>query len=541
MDDRLRALLLARRARRKASAALDITGEWFPEQRAFYDDAAQLVAAKCSRRAGKTRGGCAHFVREARRTQGGRFLYVNATRGEAERLAWYGNRNDGMAALVDRFGIRARPNLAKLEIHFPDTDAWIYLRGADDEPELRKALGGAYHEVWWDEAQKIPPKLATPIREVLLPALLDFGGRMRITGTCSRQMSGLFFDVTRPEVDRRQPGWSVHEWTLLDNPFFGYVTKAESGSYAVKWGVKSKAIKTFLDESEAAAFAREERWKHGVLGLQKLLGGPDVAPLDSPIMQREAFARWVREDAAYVYAVHRVPRAQLVWDAPILRSDGFPDVAKQLERLPWSWRDGFYALGVDIGYFPDPFAMVLWGWHPKDPALYEVASWKRTNLDSDAQVEAMRAIREQIAISVTVADAGGPVKGTVVGWSKSWANRYGLPIIEAEKSHKETAVDLLNTDILRGRVKLLDGGPLDQEMAELQWSQLVSGTGRRVEDPTLANHCCDGALYAHRHSYHHRFRPEEPRPEPGSEAWHLREEREMEQDALDGEGEGFLH
>jgi hypothetical protein len=58
----------------------------------------------------------------------------------------------------------------------------MYLRGADDEAELRKALGGAFHRVTWDEAQKIPPKLGLAIREVFMPTLLDFGGRFRLTG-----------------------------------------------------------------------------------------------------------------------------------------------------------------------------------------------------------------------------------------------------------------------------------------------------------------------------------------------------------------------
>jgi MFS family permease len=43
--------------------------------------------------------------------------------------------------------------------------------------------------------------------------------------------SGIAWDVTRPEKDKRTPGWSVHHWTLLENPFFGRA-KLRSGRRA---------------------------------------------------------------------------------------------------------------------------------------------------------------------------------------------------------------------------------------------------------------------------------------------------------------------
>src|SRR5262249_53198603 len=152
---------------------------------------------------------------------GAQLLYLNTTRGEAEQLAWWGNRGDGIASLDHSLGLGLKLDNSKLTAYCEATDGWLYLRGADDEAELRKRLGGAYHKVVWDEAQKIPPKLTTPIREVFMPAMLDFGGRFRLTGSPSRQMSGLFYEVTRPDVARRLPGWNVHHWNLLSNVYFG--------------------------------------------------------------------------------------------------------------------------------------------------------------------------------------------------------------------------------------------------------------------------------------------------------------------------------
>lgn len=498
------------------AVADDFTAEWFPEQRAFYEDTKQLVATIKGRRSGATRGGCRHFIRLAQSIPGARLLYLNETRGEAERLAWYGGQNDGMASLCERYKLNVKQDQTDLSLHFTDNDSWIWLRGAKDEKEVRKALGGAYHEVWWDEAQKIPAKLGPTIREVFMPALLDFGGRFRLSGTPVRNMSGLFWDATRPDA-KRDTAWSLHGWTLLDNPFFG-------ASY-------------------------EERWQRGIVGLQNLYGGPDVAPIDSPIMQREAFGRWVREDAAYVYAVHKVPTAQLFYAPARQRADGFPDITAALKDLPGDWREYMFAMGVDIGWYPDPFAFVLWAWNGQDPRLYEVAGFKRNHLTSDEQVDCIRAVREHVNIGLIVADASGPAKPTVKGWSKEMVARYNLPIIEAEKQHKYPSIDTMNTDILsrdsvgNSRLALRDGGLLYDEMSQLQYSSVVSATGKLVEDPTLANDVCDAGLYAHRHSYQYRWRPDVVPPKPGSVEALAKEETELEDERLEemDDGSTYFH
>lgn len=530
-SDANRALVAAWRQRQGSPDVIRaLTDEWFPEERAFFDDNAQLTAAICGRRAGKTRGVVRDHLRELLTIPGYRGLYLNSTRGEAERLAWIGNRSDGFKPLCEALGLvdRAivRLDNSDLTVHVPSTDAWMYLRGADDEAELRKALGGAYHSVTFDESQKIPPKLGQSIREVFFPALLDFGGRFRMTGTPVRNMSGLFWDVTRPDKERRTPGWNVHHWNLLNNTFFGRA-KLIAGRWFVVWGARDEVVSGPHAQGELEAAIAGARWTKGMLELQKLYGGPEVAPIDSPIMQREGFGLWVREDAAFVYHVHKIPKEKLLYAPARMRPDGFPDVPKALADLPWDWRDGVFSLGADIGYHPDPFALVLWAWHPHDPALYEVCSWKKTHLTSQKQSDAIKAIREHVAIGILVADAGGPARPAVAGWSEEFVERFGVPILEADKHQKHMAIDMWNGDIVTGRIKLRDGGELYEEMSQLQWATIVSATGRMIEDPTQDNHCCDGGLYAHRHSYQYRWRPEEKKLEPGTPAHTLREEQLM--------------
>jgi len=546
------ALLATRRARRADERAVRaLTDEWYATQRAVWTDRAQLVAWHGGRRMGKTRAGVRSFLDELLSVPGSRQLYINETAGEAERLAWVGNRGDGFEPLLSELGMlesgrglsrkpgRVKLDRSTLSIHCPDMDSWIYLRGADDEAGIRRALGGAYNRVWWDEAQKIPSKLATTIREVFMPALLDFRGRFVVTGTAVRQMLGLFYEITRPELDKRMPGWSVHFSNLLENPYWGHA----KGRYVV-WGARDEVVSGPHMPGEMPAAISGARWEMGMVALQRLLGGPEVAPFDGPTMQREGFGRWVREDASYVYHVHQVPREKLVYAPHRTRADGFPDIRAALQDLPWgkgeAWREGLFALGGDLGYHPDPFAFVLWGWHMHDRRLYEVASWKRTMLDSDEQARVLHSIRAELALAITVVDAGGPAKPTVVGWSKEWVERYSLPIEEAQKAHKHTAIEVLNGDIRTGGVALRDGSPLMAEMEELQWlTRLVDARGRMIEDPTQHNHCCDAALYAHRHSYQYRWRPEEVRPAPGTPEHAVREEAALEDEAFSELDEGF--
>jgi hypothetical protein len=536
--DSNRRWLAARRSRNGAPDVVhQLTGEWFPEERAAFDDTAKLSAFMCGRRAGKTRGVIRDHLRDLLTIPGYRGLYLNTTRGEAERLAWIGNRADGFKPLVENLKLPLHLDNGALSIHNAATDGWMYLRGADDEAELRKALGGAFHKVTWDEFQKIPPKLALTLREVFFPALLDFGGKFRGTGTPSRQMAGLAWDVTRPEREKRLQGWKVHEWNMLANPYWGR-EKQIRGQWFVVWGARDEVVSGPHAPGELEAGIAGARMTKGILALQDLYGGAEVAPIDSPIMQREGFGRWVREDAAYVYAVHKVLPSRLFYAPARMRPDGFPDIPAALADLPWPWKEGMFSMGIDIGFSPDPFAFVLHAWHPHDPALYEVASWTRKFLTSTQQADAIKAVREHVAIGIIAADAGGPARPAVAGWSAEFVERFGVPILEAEKAHKHAAIDMWNGDIAHGRYKMREGGVLYEEMSQLQWSSIVSATGKLIEDPTLANHAADGGLYSHRHSYQFRWRPEEKPQVPGSLEAKLAEEKSLEEYAEEDDDEG---
>lgn len=531
------AVIERHRQQREARAALQtLTAHHFDAQRDFYKPRKKsLRAGLCSRRAGKTRGGNESDVELAAQTQDGRFLYINETRAEAKRLAWHGARGDGMMSLCrDRGWLDsgfAKINETELTIHFPSLNSWIFLIGVDDDAAIRRALGTPWNRVRWDEAQRIKAKFRVQILETMLPALLDYEGEVLFTGTPERQMSGLFYDITRTDL-KKERGWSVSRWTLTDNPYWGR-QKLIDGRWFVVWGAKNEIVSGPHEPDKLLAAVMAARHLKGVVGLQDLLGGDEVAPLDGGIMRRQAFGEWVREDSNFVYAVNKLTDAELFYAPHRTRTDGFVDVAAALRDLPYNWQDAMFALGVDLGY-NDPFAMTLWSWHPHDENLYEVIAYKQSGLDSDEQNDRIKAIRSHVVIGMIDCDAGGIGKQVVKGWSKEWIDRYNLPIVEAEKQHKQTAIGVFNTDILKRRVKFREGSPLIEEMRELQWSTLVDGSGKMIEDPTIANDQVDSALYAHRRSYHFRGRVEERPPQAGTPAHFARQAVEIE-DELDEE------
>ena len=538
-------LLRDRAAAAEFGAVADaLTAEHFDKQAAYDRDAARLKAALCGRRAGKSRGKNKGFLRRAMKTRGGRFLVINETRSEVRRINWIGVQGDGLASVVERERLPAELNASEMTVTFPEVDSIIACVGVDDEASIRKALGGAYNGVWWDEAQKIPPRFEQTIREVFMPTLLDFGGTFELTGSPSRQMAGLFYDVTRGDT-RAAKGWSVHRWNLLDNPHFGAAVHVEGA-----WWARSKRgeleFGPYLTRDEAQAKASELRWRDGILDLQNLYGGPDVAALDSPIMLREGFGQWTHEDAAYVYAFHRGKQDRMFYARQRNRLDGFPDVLRCLYDLPghgmYAWRNYTLALGVDLGYYPDPFAFTLWAWRHDSDHIYEVCSWRQTHLDTDAQAKVLRGIMAICTPAICVADAAGGGRPVVAGWSREWIDRYGIHFEEATKAHKYAPggpIDNFNADLLsmvldedgteRPRMQLREGSPLAEELGQIQYARLVSATGVRVEDPSIPNDTADAALYAHRKAWHFRWREKPPKPAYGSPEQVAAEEAAMEQ------------
>lgn len=507
-----------------------LLSEHHPKQAACVNDQSSLVAVLGTRRSGKSRGWLRKLVHDAISIPGSYQVYTNTTWNECRRIAWRGARPcDGLLGLNDNFQLGATFTKSERSMLFPNQSI-IECIPADDVPAIERALGMAPHRVWFDEAQKFP-HLDYALKEILGPAMADFDGQIVLTGTPSRDCVGLFYDVTKDGAN--VGGWAVHKLNVLDNPWFGQTTKERYARTVLK-----HLIKFALDE-------------------------------DDPQVRRMWFGQWIEEDASFVYHVHRVPEEDLLYAPARWYKNkkpnhewlgGEPNIRAALKDLPLkpdgSAYEWIFGMGTDLGYDPDPFAYVVWAWTWGRPELFELLSWKQTKLIPDKQAQIIQDLLSKLELAFAGADAGGGGKGIVKGWAEGWQDRYPIPIEEAPKAQKVTAIEFLNNDLRRGTLKLREGGPLYEEMRKLAWAPR-KGQGRQLElvqrgrhgRKKFPNDCCDAGLYGHRMAQHHRY--VEPETEPAydtPEYWEKEAKRDedevlddLEQEREEEQGYGVWH
>lgn len=529
----------------------------YPKQRAYYTSKHKRRATKKTRRSGATAGGCRELVARAIETPGFRATYITGTLKDARKRAWENDTKSGFVDVIRRYGTRIEASVesydlagvvaairkADLVVEFSN-GSQIDMFGADSEGMADRLRGIAKHVFWIDEAQDLDG-LAQLYKGVIVAAMGDFAGECWLTGTPGKDLVGMFYEVT-PDDGKPLEGWEVHRIAATDNPFFGRVVW-EGGSWFIednlfgkpgidgsthlwtdeiaadahRWG-------PFADEATTEAVAIKVRWERSAGAAIRENGWAE----DDADLLREYYARWVKSDARYVYALHAVPEHSIVYAPVRLGVDGFPDLRAALLDLPkYGEREYFTALGADLGTRA-AFAFVIWAWSLRDPVLYELASWKRPGLDYDEMAGYLHAVRGQLNISLMTADAGGGGKPAVMGWSKKWVDRYSLPIVEATKQNKAVAQKQVNNDIRKSLIKLRENSVLMSEWKVHRWKPLRTEDGKEVEDST-PHDASDAGLYAHRDSYHHRFRPEPQKILPGTPEWVLREEQELESATLE--------
>jgi hypothetical protein len=501
--------------RLRLDAMLD---EIHPEARACIDDDAPLVAIRGTRRSGKSRSLIRKMLDVAASEPDAPVFYFNETLPECERIVWRGNGRDGLLTLNERFRLGGKPHGTKHTLTFP-TGGVIELIGADDLRAVNRARGAGPRLVVLDEAQKMP-HLQSLIRASLGASMMDAAmlgkrGQIFMPGTPGEDLAGLFYDVTNEEEPA--PGWSVHFLDVMANPFFGKTP--------------------------------EERYKNTV---ELYCADHGLRPED-PDVQREWFGRWVKEGARYTYAVHSVPEHKLCYapprwlepprwrkdrdGKPLFLEGGIVDFKAALADLPHGpeWQ---FTIGNDLGYLPDPFAYVLWAWSWEWPELLEVASWAKTEMDSDDQLAHLMMVAGFAPPSIVTGDVGGANRSTGKGWSKRWNERFGLSIEEAEKHRKYEAIQLFNTDLRKGKIRVRRGSPLHEQLKRVRNLPPSLG-GKLKEDPLIPNDITDAGLYGHRHTYQHLAQlPQPPRPQVGTAAYYeALEQRIEDEETADDDGE----
>lgn len=466
LDPRKAAEELARREANLSRAETVTEGilkELFREQIAFVEDPSRNKAALCTRRAGKTSLWSRYCTVVALKNPKSLIRVWGIARLRTKQLLWQEFKD---VCARHKIGIDAHET--ELTIRFANGSE-IRLLGADKDKEAQKKRGDKTIMEVTLESQLFGPFLKTLVHDVAEPCLYDLKGTMCMEGTPGPVPTGYWYwlsgDADSPDVGRwdskgmlvangegeKEPvgaGWSVHRWSLLNNPYVPH-------------------------EDELERLRKKRGWTK-----------------DSPTYVREYTGRWVREDGVLFYKYNE-------------GRNGFSLIDVQ----PWGpgWQ---HVLGWDLGS-RDDMALFVWGWHPERRELYQAGEWKKPGASAEDVIEQVeRWERMGFNFIAKVADTGG---GGLM-YVEQVMRRTQHNFLPAKKNEKLEHVRLMNDDFLSGKLKVQAGGEYAGELSGLpkdpNWDP---DSGKPPgEDPRFPNHLCDSALYSWRYALNYfDFQPQE--------------------------------
>lgn len=429
------------------------------------------VSGLIPRGGGKTTAERARLVIKMARIPKARCVYIATTKEHARELMW-----DPLKDLCERLGIGATFNETRMTCTFKKNGARVRLFGADDMREIDKLRGQSFHEVAIDEAASHSEKiLSALIHRIVGPRLGDFGGCIVLFGTPGHVLSGLFYDSTRTGSDKHRPwkdrhdqqwhgwkGWSSHFWDL-----------EEAGKHI-------PAIQRLW--VEALEEKERNKWSD-----------------DHPIWLREYRGQWAADDTENVFKY----RAHITLDGVTQQWNQWdPERVGPMKfaKLPEDRADWLYVYPMDMGH-AYPFALNVFAVSPSDPdkRILHVFGFEKKGMYAKPVAELLlgeghNADRPGGCIGYT----GWPV-GSVIDSDdaiiQELANVYGIRCLKAERKmgYKFGAIELVNGDLIDGRIKILKGSKLEEQLLQLQW--VSNEFGELKENKAQPNHSTDCLVY----------------------------------------------
>jgi hypothetical protein len=369
----------------------------FDKQIDFKKDPSKRKAAICSRRSGKSTS-CAFILSEnVLDNIEGDVAYITLTRKNAKRIMF-----NPLKRLNEKHNWGLVPNEADLSFKAPNGNM-IYCTGAHTEDEVEKLRGLKFKVIVLDEVASFRQHLNYMVEDVLEPTLVDLDGTMILIGTPSANPHGNYFHAVTTGLEH---GWSVHKWTILDNPFI---------PHAARWLKEYKERKNWED--------------------------------NHPVYLREWKGEWSTDTDSLVYK----------YDPS---RNGFDGVT-----LPNEVNDKwFYIIGVDIG-FDDAFTIAVNAYSNNRNEIYTVDTFKKSGMIPSQMADTINKFKDRWEPIKIVGDHGGLGKAIC----EEFNQRYGIGIHPAEKQKKAAYIEIANGDLKSGHVKIKPGSELAIEMLTNQW------------------------------------------------------------------------
>lgn len=201
---------------------------------------------------------------------------------------------------------------------------------------------------------------------------------------------------------------------------------------------------------------------------------PDVEK--TPFFRRMYLGEWVTDLSSLVYK--------------------FDEDKNRASRLP----EGkyYYVLGIDLG-FNDPTAFVVAAYNEEDNICYMVESYKASNMIISDVASRIAYYTARYDFNYMVVD--NAAKQSV----EELRQRFGFPLNPAEKQGKSEFIEIMNSEMIMGRIKVL---PEAEELIT-EWKSLIwdDQSSKRQEHPACANHLSDAANYAFKHCLAYVYKP----------------------------------
>lgn len=229
--------------------------------------------------------------------------------------------------------------------------------------------------------------------------------------------------------------------------------------------------------------------------------------VDTPLFKQHYLGEWTVDTSQLVYK--------------------FDEKRNRVKELPFALDDEgvHFIMAIDLGY-TDPTAIVILAYTDHDPTLYIVEAHKRPGLTVSQVAAWIRGFMERYVFERMVIDIAS--KQVV----EELRQRYKLPLEAAEKSAKADAIEMMNSDMLTGRVKVVGDAceALVEEWQNLVWDERAT---KPTENSACANHCADGGLYGWREAKNYASEPLKKKPKRGTEEeidawWEGEEERQRQ-------------
>jgi hypothetical protein len=405
-----------------------------------------MIALFCSRRAGKTE----EYVFEAAETmmahKNANVIFVGLSIKSARNI-FYKKFN----RLNTAHGWPFKFAGDTLTISCPSTGSQCLIFGSDNRADLEKSLGlervvlllvdeaGAWRQ---DYLQYL-------IEEVAGPAMEDIpDSRTLVAGTPGRVLSGYWYDITTGKI----PAYSVHSWTLDNNPF-------------MPRGIKEKVLKKY-------------GWTE-----------------DTPAFVMQYLGRWCLDPSTLVFSAFSDRCIASRADKPLPYGHKRTRILSLDFGVVHKTAYGVIETRTDVRGIHVPFSMF---------------SLNREDSAPSTVADVAKKIKDEWKCDLIVGDLGGMGKA----YAEEMVKRHKINIIPADKRDKLALIEMVNDGFKQGILTIDpdNNAELIRQLRSLQWDELHTDIAEGQADD-LADMLCYGYKWI-RPKYIEPPLPDDPYREP---------------------------